>query len=260
MQKEPQAIQGPSDENPPPEKTDWTKPSRTRVIVNLALFLVSLAASVWLVSELFIAPMQAPRIVAYMLLLLPAAVAFNRLLALVQGFVAPKWMRLGLGLVKWLGTLLFPLILPGEIESTIQRQILDIVQRDMRPLIVAIETHKDQYNAFPTDIADALTQARCEQVTNLTYRAGESAYLLTIRVATADIDGAVIFYDPLQKSWHRFHNDINTVYRTYTEADNPEQYDDRFKHIRRFAKLDGAMLAGKSYLRKYGENAWRTVN
>lgn len=217
---------------------------------------ISLLICAWILTALYTEVLQGPRGLAYMVLLLPAATAFYCTLAIVQWFASGKWLRTGIGVVKWIGTLAFPVVLVITVESMVPQRMTHILQSELAPIIEHIEKSRLRTGIAPESLNGRLPYNSRMQITNLAYAAKAGRYLLKIKVPSIDLDGAVMFYDPDAKTWLLFHNDSYARYQELAGQDNPGLTPGTFINIRRYLEIEAAAGTVTSYRRSRKTPHW----
>ena len=221
--------------------------SKVKDVVNITLLILSSSLILWVLWSLFSNPIQGPRALAYLILIPAAAVAFNRAFAILQRFIASRRLRLSIGIIKWVGTLLFPIFLIPKVEAYVQKRTIEVYDNELSPLIEYIENYQRNNGTFPNDISKPLSDIKFKLVNNFAYHAGEQNYLITAHVSAGDIDGATIFYDPLPQKWLRFHNDIYSHYQRNREDLNSQPASGSDEIIRRYETIQNKTRYVQAY-------------
>lgn len=158
-------------------------------------------------------PFGGMRMAAYAVIAAMLVVAGNRLLALLAKLLAPGAVRILVRVVQWTVPFLLPFVVIPALERSVQAQQLEIVQRDLAPLV----RHADLHRADPR-------AARAEELPQLSfpvpvhYRRDLDADFVWVEVSTIDIDGATILYDARARTWTRTHNDETGAPRPFNQA------------------------------------------
>jgi hypothetical protein len=212
---------------------------RIRNIISLIIFVGALWASVTEIKYLLDHPMVSGRIAGYMLLFaaLPVTIFFGLgLLRHWTNFVKRSWKFY---LFQVIATLVLPMVILGNVEDQFNESRFALVQKEIAPLIIFIDSYKEKNGKLPETLDNAPVWP--ETLSNITYHSGTDVYLLEIEVSSVDIDGSKIFYDSTDKHWYQFHNDGYQHY--FDKEEKPES-------IKRYVLLNEQMKHEKSYLRK----------
>ncbi len=191
------------------------KLSRTRDIISLILFAVSLLVSIYQIIIVLDSPLGYGRIVSYLILTLSLPVMVFLAIGFLRhftNFIKKSWIFYTFQLLI---ACILPLVIMGNMENKIQEKTLATVKHELTPIIIYIENYKDQHGNVPENITKVPTDPHILE--NISYAYNSNIFMLETHVPSIDIDGARIFYDSRDKHWYQFHNDEYQYYQNKKE-------------------------------------------
>jgi len=135
------------------------------------------------------------------------------------GFTKKSWKFYTLqfllsGIVSFFIVLLFS----SSAITHSQEKMFSSVKNKLTPIITYIEKYQKQHGKIPESIHPASINAT--SINNIYYFATSDNFILGVNIPSLDIDGAQIFYDSRDRSWHQFHNDKYQQYQDKKEKSN----------------------------------------
>ena len=220
---------------------------RTKDIISLILFTLSLLLAMYTLKLVFSLPLGEGRLVSYLMLTLSLSVMIFFAIGLLRhftNFIKKSWIFYSF---QFLVALVLPLVIIGNVEDKIQEKILATVKNELTPIITYIENYKEQYGHVPKNITKVPINPHTLE--NISYSYDSNIFMLETHVPSIDIDGARIFYNSRDKHWYKFHNDEYQYYQGKTNKP---------KSIKIYTLLINQMKTAESYRVK--ENAqWRNT-
>jgi hypothetical protein len=158
------------------------------------------------------------------------AIATNRSFAILQRFVKIRKLHRGIGILKWLATLLVPFFCISIPINIANNRSIEIAKKHLTPLIKHIEHEQCKLTYPPPDILQGFKEIG--EFSQVTYYRGDKHFIITIDGGSIDMDGSTIYYNSLTQEWLQIHNDIISTdrgepYRNAVEGLDEIRY--RFK-------------------------------
>lgn len=188
---------------------------RTKDIISLILFTLSLILSIYTIKLIFSSPLGEGRLIGYLILTLSLPVMIFLAIGLLRhftNFIKKSWIFY---IFQFLVALILPLLIMGNVENKIQEKTLATVKNELTPIITYIENYKDQYGNVPENITKV--PSKPHSLGNISYSYDSNIFILETHVPSIDIDGARIFYNSRDKHWYQFHNDEYQYYQDKKE-------------------------------------------
>ncbi|RJX20426.1 MAG: hypothetical protein C4575_06720 [Desulforudis sp.] len=104
-------------------------------------------------------------------------------------------------------TIALPLLVIAGTNDLANKQTIHIVKDNLSPVIAYLEKEISRNGHPPSDIMGEVEKVN-SAVKNVTYFAGAGHYVVSVSVASLDIEGAIIYYSDLDKVW-RHENTIS---------------------------------------------------
>lgn len=165
---------------------------------------------------------------------IPATIAFNRIVAVLQKLsdrhfnraedsskrsIWPKLLRV----TNWLGTPFTFLFFMVLIELSAQHAGTFILSRDLQPLIECLDDSSESVTASRDDVLRCLRM--CDRTHRVRVGVGTGRFVLKCRGGSIDLDGSTYFYDSDVGHWQNCHNDfLNYTDNIFAEAEAAMQY------------------------------------
>ncbi len=180
------------------------------IVFGAAVLLVVVVASSTLQQ-----PLHSGRVLAYILLAPAAMITWHRSLAFLRRRIAStppgRIATAGrlVGVSKWLGAPIGAVLACVGLEAAVLQRALGLVERELEPVVSALEAKLHANQPAPGEIGEVLAAAgKGEQVRGVVYVPKDRAFVLAARSGSIDMDGETIYYDSRDRDWHRFHNDL----------------------------------------------------
>ena len=188
---------------------------RTKDIISLILFTLSLLLSIYTLKLLFSSPLGEGHLVGYLILTLSLPVMVFLAIGLLRyftNFIKKSWIFYTF---QFLVALMLPLLIIGNVENKIQEKTFATVKNELTPIITYIENYKAQYGNLPENISKVPINPHA--LGNISYSYSSNIFMIVTHVPSIDIDGSRIFYDSRDQQWYQFHNDEYQYYQDKKE-------------------------------------------
>ena len=202
-------------------------------VVSMVVGGLALLACGYLLLDVVMHPFEILRVGYILYGFLPATIAFNRIVAVLQKlaeqhFNRPDdssqrsiWPKI-LCVAKWLGTPLSFIFFLTLIEFSAQQAGVFVLSRDLRPVIKCLDDSSESVMASQDDVLRCLRA--CDRTHDVSVGIGAGRFVLKCPGGSIDIDGSTYLYDSNVGYWRNCHNDILDNNNVFADAEAAMQY------------------------------------